>query len=107
MLIVTYRYVACILNTSHAKSDIYSDDMQDPRIAHCLSELLHDTADKNIQQFGCNGTCEDDWPKVVLKCANMNYKNSHKQTFVCWPSVGPQDNTQTNEQTTNVWLRRH
>ena len=46
-------------------SDTYSNMMQDPRIAHCLQEVLHVSEEKNIQQFGCNGTSEDDWPKVV------------------------------------------
>ena len=52
-----------------SESAIYSNNVQDPRIAHCLQEVVHETAEKGIQQFGCNGTCEDDWPKVIAKSA--------------------------------------
>lgn len=41
--------------------------MQDPRIADCLDEVLQVAAKQHIHYFGCNGTCEDDWPKVVLR----------------------------------------
>lgn len=99
MLIVTYRYVACILNTSHFKSDKYSDDMQDPRIARCLSELLHDTAEKNIQQFGCNGTCEDDWPKVVLRSANIWMHNIEWIVFL----QGCAASKRTQQHKTKLW----
>lgn len=69
----TCRYVHAYYIHNISESDKCSDNMQDPRIAHCLQEVLHDTAERDIQQFGCNGTCEDDWPKVILKAPNLDY----------------------------------
>ena len=40
--------------------------MQDPRISSRLNEVLKATRDHGVQQFGCNGTCEDDWSKVLV-----------------------------------------
>ena len=38
--------------------------LQDPRIAQCLADLINVTKEQGVQQFACNGTCENDWPKV-------------------------------------------
>ena len=48
--------------------------MQDSRFKDCLQEVLSTASSGNIQQFGCNGTCEDDWSKVVSKEATLVYR---------------------------------
>jgi len=47
--------------------------MQDPRIRHCLEDTVNATEGQGVQQFACNGTCEDDWPQVTgLHCQHCH-----------------------------------
>ncbi|DBA86902.1 TPA: hypothetical protein ACH3X2_005360 [Trebouxia sp. C0005] len=39
--------------------------LQDLRIRHCLEDTVSATEGQGVQQFACNGTCEDDWPQVA------------------------------------------
>lgn len=39
--------------------------LQDLRIRHCLDNTVKATEGQGVQQFACNGTCEDDWPQVA------------------------------------------
>lgn len=49
----------------------YSSTLQDPRIAEHLPEILQVKAEESIHYFACNGTCEDDWPKVAFSNINI------------------------------------
>lgn len=45
-------------------------DVQDPRISSNLEQTLQLAAESGVKYFGCNGTCEQDWPEVccLLVC---------------------------------------
>lgn len=46
--------------------------LQDPRIAHCLPQLLESASHAGVKWFAVNGTCEGDW-EVVKKMGEQHH----------------------------------
>lgn len=56
--------------------------VQDPRFSQNLIQTLQLAAEQGVKRFGCNGTCEQDWPKVKVSKttviqSNYNLKRSN------------------------------
>ena len=58
--------------------------MQDLRIRHCLDNTVKATEGQGVQQFACNGTCEDDWPQVTsLHCQRCHQSAKQIRHMMC------------------------
>ena len=49
-------------NPSFANSK--PNEMQDQRIVNRVPQILREAKEYGIEQFACNGCCEDDWSRV-------------------------------------------